>query len=147
LVSASRSTGEWINEQEGAICSASPLSRRQRLLDQVECPLQIRTPDVAAIQHAKREQPVRRQCLEKSVQLAAPTDEVRMMAGNGKIGRHGDVVAVFAEIVGQHDLRRGQDKLTIGKPQSALLGLREVERQHWLVELHPLCPRRLETAQ
>ena len=48
------------------------------------------------------------------------------MPGNGKVRGDSKVVAIAAEVVCQHDLRRRRRELAISDAQGVPLGLREI---------------------
>ena len=64
---------------------------------------QIRAPDIAAIDHAEREDAVRRR-VARVVDLLGRAHEVEMQAGNGGRERRVKVVAERTKIARQHDL-------------------------------------------
>ncbi|CUS45296.1 hypothetical protein MGWOODY_Smn2480 [hydrothermal vent metagenome] len=120
--------------------------RRDRR-DTIDQHIEIGAPDVAAVDHAERQQQVRPGAPPHCVKLLRRTDQVDVQAMHRQVGRQLKIVAERAEIGRQHHLRPIHRQAPVRQLQRrALVGV-EIEHQTGLVDLHPVGTRPGELRQ
>ena len=99
---------------------------------------QVATPHVSAVDHAQGQHLVRWQAVENGRVLVRRTHQVDMQAIHRKVGSQAKVFFQAAEVSGHQFFQRVALDQVIGALESVLPILRQIERQDWLVDLHPL---------
>ena len=99
---------------------------------------QVAAPHVSAVDHAQGQHLVRWQAVEDGRVLVRRTHQVDMQAIHRKVGSQAKVFFQAAEVSGHQFFQRVALDQVIGALKSVLPVLGQIERQDWLVDLHPL---------
>ena len=114
----------------------------RRFFQQVERLFEVAAPHVAAVDHAQRERHARRRGFQRAVQLLGRRDQIEMHGRHRHLQRGRQIVAEVAEIGRQANpnliRRRAQPCARRFERVQRFLG--QIERQHRLVDLHPIGP-------
>ena len=125
-----------------------PLAQaRLGLLEHAQGLVEVGAPHVAAIDHAQRQHLVGRQPVEHHRELLGGAHQVHVQAIHRQAGGQRQVVLQAGEVGGDQLLARLALQQVVGALESGLPGLRQVEAEDRLVDLHPFRAQRLEALE
>jgi hypothetical protein len=124
-------------------------ARRDHRLQPVEQGLQIRAPDIAAVDHPQRQHQALTTGGQNGLKVFRRAGQVDMHPFDGQVDGGDEIVAIAAEIAGQQQaqLRRGMGESAIGAAKLGPVEIGQVQSQARLVDLHPVGARNRQALQ